>query len=520
MHTLLSTRGLIRGAALLTGALGLFGAAQNAQAQTFTPGNLVVSRSVYAGTAGTVTVGQTLPGGGKAVANGAYPNVFNNASVDASFGVTAPIYLDQITPTGTAVNTYAIPTSQLVTSFPSKSELGLNLSTNGQSLTFMGYTSSVNALDISNSFTPGVKDETTNPDTATPTYRAVYQLNADGSSSVTTTNAYSGNNGRNAILDNTSNQYFTVGNAGNGKGSAGVTAGTGVQIVTPGVNATPSTPGTTEVGQFNITQEGFAADKTAKDNNFRGETIFNNTLFVTKGSGGNGINTVYQVGASGTLPTGSGNPITILPGFTTGLAANIDTSTPTSASATNFHPFGLFFANSTTLYVADEGDGTPADAGTAKDPNAGLEKWSFASGKWSLDYTLQAGLNLGTKYTVTGLDTAFDPATDGLRNLTGKVNADGSVSLYGITSTVSGSGDQGADPNKLVAISDILSFTTAGQAANEVFTTLQSAGYGEVLRGVSYAPAAVPEASSSLLLGAGLLGLVSVFFRKHRAAKS
>ncbi len=40
-----------------------------------------------------------------------------------------------------------------------------------------------------------------------------------------------------------------------------------------------------------------------KDNNFRGETISNNTLYITKGSGGNGINTVYQVGASGVLPT-------------------------------------------------------------------------------------------------------------------------------------------------------------------------------------------------------------------------
>ena len=518
MNTLLSTRGLIQGAALLTTALGLFGG--SVQAQTFTPGNLVVSRSVYAGTSATVTVGQTLPGGGNAVADGTYPNVFNNASVDASFSVTAPIYLDQITTAGAPVNTYAIPTNQLVTSFPSKSELGLNLSTNGQSLTFMGYPTAVNSLDISNSKTPGVTDETTNTDKAPATYRAVYQINADGSSSITTTNAYSGNNGRNAILDNTHNQYFTVGNAGNGKGSAGVTAATGVQIVTPGVNATPATAGTTEVGQFDITQYGYKADKTAKDNNFRGETIFNNTLYVTKGSGGNGINTVYQVGAAGTLPTGSGNPITILPGFTTGLAANIDTSTPTAASATNFHPFGIFFANATTLYVADEGDGVAADAGTAKDPNAGLEKWSFTGGKWNLDYTLQAGLNLGAQYAVTGLDASFNPATDGLRNLTGKVNADGSVSLYGITSTVSGSGDQGADPNKLVAISDILSFTTAGQAANETFTTLKSAGFGEVLRGVSFAPAAVPEASSSLLLGAGMLGLVGVFLRKRNAAKS
>ena len=49
-------------------------------------GALIVSSSTYAGTAATVTVGQTLPGGGTAIANGTYPNVFENATVD---GVSA-----------------------------------------------------------------------------------------------------------------------------------------------------------------------------------------------------------------------------------------------------------------------------------------------------------------------------------------------------------------------------------------------------------------------------------------------
>ena len=45
----------------------------------------------------------------------------------------------------------------------------------------------------------------------------------------------------------------------------------------------------------------FGTDKPGKDTNFRGITIFNNTLYVAKGSGGNGINTVYQAGTAGTL---------------------------------------------------------------------------------------------------------------------------------------------------------------------------------------------------------------------------
>ncbi|MEM5387948.1 hypothetical protein VSR68_30815, partial [Paraburkholderia phymatum] len=105
------------------------------------------------------------------------------------------------------------------------------------------------------------------------------------------------------------------------------------------------------------------------------------------------------------------------------------------------------------------------------------------------------GLNLGQPYTVNGYPTGTNmatglpwaPATDGLRNLTGQVESDGTVMLWAITSTVSGSGDQGADPNKLVAIRDLLKNTTA-PGAQEQFVTVRNAGFAEVLRGVSFTP--------------------------------
>jgi phosphodiesterase/alkaline phosphatase D-like protein len=174
--------------------------------------------------------------------------------------------------------------------------------------------------------------------------------------------------------------------------------------------------------------------------------------------------------------------ITILPGFYTNLAK--------SASAR--FPFGFWFADANTLYVADEGDGKAADAG--KDTKSGLQKWILVNGTWQLAYTLQKGLNLGIQYSVaTGPNgevypTALNPATDGLRNIVGQVKGSGLVTIYGVTSTVSSSGDQGADPNQLVAITDTLSFTNASQAASEQFVILKSAGYGEVLRGVAFAP--------------------------------
>jgi hypothetical protein len=108
-----------------------------------------------------------------------------------------------------------------------------------------------------------------------------------------------------------------------------------------------------------------------------------------------------------------------------------------------------------------------------------------------LAYILKAGLNLGVPYIVPGYPTGnntapggtglpWAPATDGLRNITGRVNSDGTATIWAITSTVSGNGDQGADLNKLVMITD------TGSTAS--FSTLQTANFGEVLRGVSFTP--------------------------------
>jgi hypothetical protein len=131
----------------------------------------------------------------------------------------------------------------------------------------------------------------------------------------------------------------------------------------------------------------------------------------------------------------------------------------------------------------------------AAQTTAGLQKWVFDSvaHTWNLRYTLQAGLSLGTPYAVPGYPTGnnaatglpWAPATDGLRNITGRLNGDGTATIWAITSTVSGNGDQGADPNKLVAITDTLSATSS---AGESFTTVKAAGSGEMLRGVSFTP--------------------------------
>ena len=482
----------------------------------FTPGNLVLSRSVYLSDPSTVVVGAALPPvcpasantasagacAAKATDNGAYAstssanNVFNNNKIDGSFGVTSPIFLDQLTPSGTTVSSFAVPSNMIVTSFSSKSELGLNLSTDGSVITFMGYVTAPNTVDVSNSNTPAVYDPT-NPSGGSY-FRAVAQVSANGAIQVTPTNAYSGNNGRAAILAN--GLYYMVGNSNNGTGTPpNIVAATGVEIATPGqaANTVPQ-----EVGNFSIAQvtnpatgTAYAADKLGKDNNFRGLTIFNNTIYVTKGSGSNGIDTVYQVGNAGSLPTlanAATAPITVLPGLPTASAK--------TAGATNDYPFGIWFANATTLYVADEGDGVIADA--AGSATAGLQKWVLSGGTWKMAYVLQNGLNLGQPYSIANYPAAINPATDGLRNITGIVNSNGTVTIFGVTSTVSTNGDQGADPNKLVSITDTLANTTAAGAATETFTTLRTAAAGEVLRGVSFAPSSTSMPNVPLILSA------------------
>jgi hypothetical protein len=519
--------------------------------QPLQPGNLLVSRSVYDNQASNVTVGEPLPPGcvvanvaaGSCVTaayDGTYPYVFNNAPIDGSFGITSRIFIDQITPFGWPVSTLEVPNSlernvssssnQLVTSFSSKSELALNLSLDGRYVTFMGYVAPVNAIDVSNANTPGVVD-ITNP-VGENVYRAVAQMDRWGNFSYTETNAYSGNNGRAAILNNIdgTDLYYTAGNAGNGNNPqpTGVVLGAGAQLITPStepeVDQSPGQPNL--LGAFSVTELGDKADKVGKDDNFRGLTVYNNVVYLTKGSGGNGVNTVYFIDTTGTAcPKGTGVPSAsaTLPAEPFS-AYNPATGTPTNMCVLNGfptlsnkngtpvnYPFGVWFANPTTLYVADEGDGSDAGVGdafyahAAAQTNAGLEKWSYnaSTGTWSMDYVLTNGLDLGAPYTVPGYPTGLNigsadsdnpdglpwsPATDGLRNITGQVNPDGTVTIWAITSTVSGGGDQGADPNKLVAITDKVNATTASEAANERFFTLRTARFGEVLRGVSFTP--------------------------------
>jgi hypothetical protein len=580
-------------AAAVAGALALGSSPVNGNAQDrghqdhdgdfhgFVQGSIVLSGTVYVGNANTVIPGEVLPFGcqntgpvtnpnpatvnvpllppstattavtvtcGYASDNGEAPNlkdnhnVWNNANTDPSFGVSAPIVLWNLGTDGHLLSALHVPSDEIVTSFSSKSELALNRSADGRSLTFMGYRGGLgcptltldtttniltqgtnvgpmsptapNLLDASASNTPGLCDPT-NPAVASyagapgPTayYRSVAEVDAWGHIYYTDGDAYSGDNSR-AVIKADNDLYYSVGNDNNGglsKKQMGETTlgfnlshSTGAEVFTPG--ASPLVPPDNNMISYFISVSG---DKPGKDTNFRGLTIFDNTVYVSKGSGGNGINTVYQLGTAGTLPTttnapsgGTVNePYTILPGF------------PNTAASTNSpggdYPFGIWFANATTLYVCDEGDlvytsgqtingqTNVADSGTLA--TAGLQKWvlttSSGTPTWVRQYVIQNGLNLGVPYSVAEYPASITPATGGCRNITGVVNHDGTATIYAITSTISQNGDNGADPNKLVKVTDRISATAPATNGNlDRFETIRSARAGEAFRGVAFAP--------------------------------
>jgi hypothetical protein len=465
--------------------------------------SLVISSSTYDRTKGAVaalTVGTTLANSAtkttKAISGNNYVTVWSNESVDASFGVTSPIELLDVEPfSGHVFHKIQVPTDQVVTSFPSKSEVGLHITKDRwhePHVVFVGYAGAgVGAIDASNADAVAGQDPT-NPVTFAfgSTYafaRTIVSMDEDGHFVYTPTIAYGGNNGRSALLGS-NGLYYAVGNANNGNAAAfgpsngtnpDVTETTGLEVVTP-INALWSkvaipAGNSAEIDpllQFNF---GGKLDKAGKDTNYRGVTEYGGALYFTKGSGSNGVDTVYTVNSLPTVANAAAATISIVPGFPTDSA---------KSTGGNFTPFAVFFANPTTMYVTDEGSGNATDVAT----HAGLEKWSLVNGTWQLDYILTNGL-IGTVDTgLTGADGPYpDVTTVGLRNLTGVVNKNGTVTLWATTATSSTSTDNGADPNKVVRITDELAATTlTGPVALESFKTIAGPTYGTVYRGVAY----------------------------------
>ena len=241
--------------------------------------------------------------------------------------------------------------------------------------------------------------------------------------------------------------------------------------------------GSTNQGVF-VAQDGATtATGINTGNDSRAIEIFNGQLYVSQDSkqpSGTGTSNVASVGTG--LPTGSATE-TPLPGVSQTVALNGAAGSGNgngnalngSTGTVHLSPENFFFANATTLYVADGGNPKQGGAG-----DGGLQKYSLVGATWQLDYTLSTGLGL-----VSNGSGASSTGDTGLIGLTGSVNAaTGAVTLYTTTVPLNDLGATG-----LYTISDTLADTTATQAAGESFTELLAGTTGSVnIRGVSFAP--------------------------------
>jgi hypothetical protein len=397
-----------------------------------------------------------------------YPRIFADPSVS---GIQGSVHIDRFVVSGDhAERTSSRRLENITTSFSSKSEGALMLSVDGSFLSYMGYAGPVGAEGVSNSYTTGAPL----PGNTAPLFdRAVALIEADGSTSVTDeSNAYSGDNPRAAItVDGT--QLYMAGNADSTIAPDGSGPGTTI-------GARYGMPGSSTSIELGVYFAGDRPEETkkqhVKDSNFRGIGIYGGNLYVSKGSGGNGDDGVFQVGVG--LPTTTGNPITKLLGD--------QATNPATQAASPLTPFGFWFADASTLYVADEGyANTDASGKLQVDPMAGLQKWTLVNGAWTLAYVIQAGLDLAQPKTVHGYPVPT--ATTGIRNMTGKLAHGGKrVTVYAITAQNSSISSGEPDPTNLVVVHDDLAATILPR--HDRFETIAGSGIRHVFRGVAFAP--------------------------------
>ena len=399
----------------------------NTSAAAFAAGNLVISIS------------------GDGDGSGSYGD--NQAS---------PMTLEQITTSGTIVSQLVMPETTTVvdgvteyaisSEYGSSSEGTLELSADGQSLVIAGYGVNPqtyneggaavygNAAEAQSTSIPGGQY------TAVP--RVIADINVDGTIDTSTAlyNVFNTNNPRSVATVNGSSFYVS------GQGAKGDTTG-GVFYATDGTSSATAIDDSTTT-------------RTAE--------IYDGDLYVSADNKG-GMTGIFDYGPVADL-NGPVTP-TALPGIDTSVtltATNGNTVNGADAGTSVYlSPENFFFANSTTLYVADGGD--PKNGGLG---DGGLQKWVLSDGQWNLEYTLSAGLNLVP-------DTASS-GTSGLIGLTGEVVGN-SVELFATNEALTDLGQ-----TYVYEITDQLDATTP--APDESFDAILTASPDENIRGISFAP--------------------------------
>lgn len=400
--------------------------------------------------------------------------------VDGSAAYTdnqaAPVMLEEIDPTtGKIVGELELPqeasgaNSAFSGEYGSSSEGILELAGNGQSLVIAGYgvnaatfnAGEENGQNIYGNQALAQSTSLTDQSEYTPVARVIADISYTGTIDTSTAlyNVFNTNNPRSVATVN--GQVFYI-------------SGQGVK-------------GDTTQGVFEATDGASSATSIDDATDTREVEIYNGALYVSTDSTQNNTS---NIATFGDLPSAAASPA-ILSGidFSVVLTAAQTNSVNAGAVGTrvDLSPEQYFFANATTLYVADGG---APKAGTIGD--GGLQKWTLnpETGVWSLAYTLSAGLNLVQNSGTSG--------TTGLIGLSGVLNANGTVTFYATNATL---GD--LDPTYLYTITDQVDATTA--PSGEAFTLVTTAAPDTNIRGIAAAPSAPTNVTvNSLTTSAGL----------------
>jgi hypothetical protein len=446
----------------------------------------------------------------------------------------APLTLMEFTTSGAYIGSQVLPTtasgsnSAISGEYGSSSEGLLQLSGNGAYLTIMGYgvnyaqfnadptaygtstttSSKTTALGQSGSLTVAEQRAAglTTAQQYTPVPRVVALINQNGVVDTQTAvyDVFNGNNPRSAYTANGTTLYIS------GQGDSPDATGGVFYLSQVGSTSNP-TP---------ITGLDTSSNAASQDTRF--VTEYGGTLYVSTDSKEGSGDARSFVGTLGSPPStslyDSANGPTMLTGFgNTGGTGKVTITAATSnginakGETINLSPEEYFFANSTTLYVADSGDGKQTSASSSLG-DGGLQKWVLVNGSWTLEYTLglDQGLPLVANTVTTGADT-----TTGLFAITGEVDANDPLEEELFVTTYS---DTDTGETYLYEITDVTANTTAPGTTTggvDFFNLLDAAPADSDFKGVSFAPSTLeglatpePETWVMMLVGVGFVGVI------------
>jgi hypothetical protein len=473
----------------------------------FSPGDLVISEVTC-----SVGVACSSTSGGLDTASPIVLQQFQLGTGGTAATTAGTLTLPQV---GSGAN------SAISGEYGSASEGILQQSVNGQYLTMMGYGVSASAFNTGATYGTSALGQTTSlvGGTNTTVPRVVALIGATGSVDTSTalTGVFNMNNPRSAATVDGSTIYVS-GQGVTGDGTGGVFVAQRGATTATAINNNTSTPtGASTVNPATGTETRVVAISSV--------VTGSNTLYVSRDyspsgtpNDGTDIRSLTDATAGG-LPTSSNITATRLTNLntSTGKGGNTlggnDSSINVTSSLENgvndsrsgkfvyLSPEQFFFANATTMYVADSGQPKSGQPDAAALGEGGLQKWSLVGGVWELDYDLYAGLDLVDNATATPATPTL-PGVTGLFGLTGEV-VGGQVELFATSY-----GLNELSTSYLYEITDTLSDTTYAQASDESFTTLYSAPSGIDIRGVAFAPVAEP--GSLAVIVAGLAGVLLV----------